>query len=174
MRKMSEEGEEKKRDAVAIGPHSKPNPDHIGFPIPATPLEVAGTYPPGASAAYPYPASGIYPIGAGASLPPPAVQVPYATGLPYYSQGYGTDPGDAAQITTSKIERLPCCGLGFGWFLFIIGFFLAAIPWYVGAFIIIFVGVDYREKPGYIACSIAAAIAAIAAFFGLIQQAARW
>jgi hypothetical protein len=39
---------------------------------------------------------------------------------------------------------------------FIAGFFLAAIPWYVGAFILICVRVhDYREKPGYVACTIA-------------------
>ncbi|KAE9456259.1 hypothetical protein C3L33_11830, partial [Rhododendron williamsianum] len=40
--------------------------------------------------------------------------------------------------------------------LFIIGFFLAAIPWYVGAIILLCVrSVDYREKPGYIACTVA-------------------
>ncbi|KAI8557997.1 hypothetical protein RHMOL_Rhmol04G0054500 [Rhododendron molle] len=53
-------------------------------------------------------------------------------------------------------RRLPCCGIGCGWFLFIIGFFLAAIPWYVGAIILLCVrSVDYREKPGYIACTVA-------------------
>lgn len=36
-----------------------------------------------------------------------------------------------------------------------IGFFLGGIPWYVGAFIVLFVRVDYREKPGYVACAIA-------------------
>jgi hypothetical protein len=36
------------------------------------------------------------------------------------------------------------------------GFFLAAIPWYVGAFVLICVRVhDHREKPGYVACTIA-------------------
>lgn len=38
---------------------------------------------------------------------------------------------------------------------FIIGFFLAAIPWYVAAFILLCVRVDQREKPGYVACTIA-------------------
>ncbi|RRT81376.1 hypothetical protein GW17_00037342 [Ensete ventricosum] len=38
---------------------------------------------------------------------------------------------------------------------FIIGFFLAAIPWYVGAFILLCARIDYREKPGLVACSIA-------------------
>jgi len=35
------------------------------------------------------------------------------------------------------------------------GFFLAAIPWYVGAIIMLCSRVDYREKPGYIACIVA-------------------
>lgn len=38
---------------------------------------------------------------------------------------------------------------------FVTGFFLGGIPWYVGAFIALCVQVDYREKPGYIACAIA-------------------
>lgn len=35
---------------------------------------------------------------------------------------------------------------------FIVGFFLGAIPWYVGAFLLCCSRVDYREKPGYVAC----------------------
>ncbi|KAF7832304.1 60S ribosomal protein L18a-like protein [Senna tora] len=42
-------------------------------------------------------------------------------------------------------------------FGFILGFFLA-IPWYVGTLILLCVRIDYREKPGFLACSIAAAI----------------
>ncbi|GFS43170.1 ribosomal protein L18ae/LX family protein [Actinidia rufa] len=38
---------------------------------------------------------------------------------------------------------------------FLVGFFLGAIPWYIGAFILLCVRVDYREKPGLIACMIA-------------------
>lgn len=38
---------------------------------------------------------------------------------------------------------------------FVAGFFFASIPWYVGAFILLFVAQDHREKPGLIACSIA-------------------
>lgn len=41
---------------------------------------------------------------------------------------------------------------------FLIGFFLGGIPWYVGAFILLCVRVDYREKPGYVACMIAVSI----------------
>ncbi|KAL5990005.1 hypothetical protein ACLOJK_010901 [Asimina triloba] len=37
---------------------------------------------------------------------------------------------------------------------FLAGFFFAAVPWYIGAFILLFVGVDYREKAGLIACTI--------------------
>ncbi|KAJ8441251.1 hypothetical protein Cgig2_000624 [Carnegiea gigantea] len=68
-------------------------------------------------------------------------------------------------------HRLPCCGIGFGWFLFIIGFFLAGIPWYVGAFFLICCkrSVDQREKPGYVACTIAAVLAIIAVIFGVTR-----
>ncbi|KAB5534441.1 hypothetical protein DKX38_017539 [Salix brachista] len=38
---------------------------------------------------------------------------------------------------------------------FIIGFFLGAIPWYVGLFILACSRIDPREKPGYFACTIA-------------------
>ncbi|KAH0466410.1 hypothetical protein IEQ34_003648 [Dendrobium chrysotoxum] len=265
---MSEEAEGKRRETGEMDPHPQHKPGPTGLPLSTSPLDVSGTYHPGATAAYPPPASGVYPPVAAASLPPPPVQVPYPTGPPYYTQSYEINPGrrplnmldavpfthevvkavqaprtmevdgsrrstliddvslsitsdgliiirkkyhlpndlvmvapkktdrardppngfitvyemalragDAAKIaqtTAIKIERLPCWGLGFGWFLFIIGFFLAAIPWYVGAFIILFIEVDYREKPGYIACSIASVLAAIAAFFGLIQEAAGW
>ena len=38
---------------------------------------------------------------------------------------------------------------------FLLGFFLAAIPWYIGAFLLFFVALDHREKPGLIACTVA-------------------
>ncbi|XP_076958565.1 large ribosomal subunit protein eL20z-like [Bidens hawaiensis] len=72
-------------------------------------------------------------------------------------------------------RRFPCCcGIGMGWCLFIIGFFLAAIPWYVGAFILICAQYDYREKPGYIACLIAAILATIAVIFGVTNDDWDW
>ncbi|XP_050379419.1 60S ribosomal protein L18a-like protein [Argentina anserina] len=37
--------------------------------------------------------------------------------------------------------------------MFIMGFFLGGIPWYIGTFILLCVMVDYREKPGYVACT---------------------
>ncbi|KAG7019534.1 60S ribosomal protein L18a-like protein [Cucurbita argyrosperma subsp. argyrosperma] len=70
--------------------------------------------------------------------------------------------------------RLPCCGIGMGWFLFMIGFFLGGIPWYVGAFVVLFVRVDYREKPGYIACAIASVLAVMAITFGVSKGVEIW
>ncbi|KAL3678981.1 hypothetical protein R1sor_021937 [Riccia sorocarpa] len=47
-------------------------------------------------------------------------------------------------------------GIGFGWFLFILGWFFL-IPWYIGLFM--FCGVhDAREKPGLLACTIGASL----------------
>ncbi|XAR56398.1 hypothetical protein NMG60_11036870 [Bertholletia excelsa] len=112
--------------------------------------------------------------GAVVGFPQP-VPPPGATEYPgpppphqHYAHGYQTVPGYAvAEGTPVRQRRLPCCGCGIGWFLFIIGFFLAAIPWYVGAIILLCVRtVDYREKPGYIACTIAAVIATIAIIIG--------
>ncbi|KQK07180.1 60S ribosomal protein L18a-like protein [Brachypodium distachyon] len=57
--------------------------------------------------------------------------------------------------------RLPFCGVGIGWTLFLLGFFIAAIPWYIGAFILFFVALDHREKPGLIACTIAGIFALV-------------
>ncbi|XP_066330375.1 large ribosomal subunit protein eL20z-like isoform X2 [Miscanthus floridulus] len=56
---------------------------------------------------------------------------------------------------------LPFCGVGVGWFLFLLGFFLAAIPWYAGAFLLFFVALDHREKPGLIACTVAGIFALV-------------
>ncbi|KAF7096521.1 hypothetical protein CFC21_098451 [Triticum aestivum] len=57
--------------------------------------------------------------------------------------------------------RLPFCGVGVGWVLFLLGFFLAAIPWYIGAFLLFFVALDHREKPGLIACTVAGIFAVV-------------
>lgn len=71
-------------------------------------------------------------------------------------------------------RRLPCCGLGVGWCLFILGFFLGAIPWYVGLFVLMCARIDIREKPGYIACTIAAVLATIAIILGVTKGADEW
>lgn len=41
---------------------------------------------------------------------------------------------------------------------FITGFFLGAIPWYIGAFLLLCVRMDYREKPGLVACTIGVSV----------------
>nr|GEY38948.1 60S ribosomal protein L18a-like protein [Tanacetum cinerariifolium] len=64
-------------------------------------------------------------------------------------------------------RRLPCCGCGIGWFLFFIGFIFGALPWYIGAFILLCVRVDYREKPGLVACTIGAILVLIAVSLGV-------
>ncbi|XP_027170731.1 60S ribosomal protein L18a-like protein [Coffea eugenioides] len=100
---------------------------------------------------------------------PQPVPPPGASDRPYYAHGYQAVPGHTvAEGTpvTGRQRRLPCCGIGLGWFLFIIGFFLAAIPWYFAAFIILCAKVDPREKPGYITCTVAAILATIAIIVG--------
>ncbi|KAE8713002.1 60S ribosomal protein L18a-like isoform X1 [Hibiscus syriacus] len=98
--------------------------------------------------------------------PPPSIPTPQ-----YYQQGYQTVPGYAVADGRPVRDELPCCGIGVGWFLFIIGFFLGAVPWYAGFIILAFSRIDYREKPGYIACSIGAFLATIALLVGLIAKA---
>lgn len=87
---------------------------------------------------------------------------------PYYNQqggyqpvtGYPIDgsPENNPNRRTYDTDPLPFCGLGFGWFLFILGFFIASVPWYVGAFIFFCLSYDYREKSGLAACAIAALV----------------
>ncbi|KAI5662245.1 hypothetical protein M9H77_21568 [Catharanthus roseus] len=107
-------------------------------------------------------------IGFPQPVPPPGAS---DTPSQYYAHGYQAVPGYAvAEGTPVRQQRLPCCGCGIGWFLFIIGFFLAAIPWYIAAFILLFAKVDPREKPGYITCTIAAVLATIALVLGLTKH----
>ncbi|KAK8312469.1 hypothetical protein V6Z12_D01G044300, partial [Gossypium hirsutum] len=84
-------------------------------------------------------------------FPPPASIAPPQ----YYPQAYQTVPG------TPVRDKLPCCGIGFGWFLFIIGFFIGGLPWYIRFFVLLCARIDDREKAGYIACTIAALLATI-------------
>ncbi|XP_071717085.1 large ribosomal subunit protein eL20z-like [Rutidosis leptorrhynchoides] len=113
----------------------------------------------------------------GHSYQPPVMGFPQPTPPPgapggppinAYAHGYHSVPGYAVtERSTVREPRLPCCGIGVGWFLFIIGFFLAAIPWYLGAFILICAQYDPREKPGYVACLIAAILGTVAVIFGV-------
>ncbi|KQK09094.1 hypothetical protein BRADI_2g46030v3 [Brachypodium distachyon] len=132
----------------------------VGFPQPAPPPGFR-SYPPPPPASY-------------AVYPP---QQAYSAAAPYYAQGYQVVQGyiPVVEGRPVRMRRLPCCGLGMGWFLFIVGFFFAAIPWYIGAFVLICVRVhDYREKPGYVACTIAASLAAVAMLLGATKGAEVW
>uniref|UniRef100_A0A0D9WQI1 60S ribosomal protein L18a-like protein n=1 Tax=Leersia perrieri TaxID=77586 RepID=A0A0D9WQI1_9ORYZ len=107
----------------------------------------------------------------GTFCPPPPPQLP-ARAAPnnpfpagYAAQGVAAYPCTVQQHQQVLVEGLPIrepplqfCGIGVGWTLFFLGFFLAAIPWYAGAFILFFVALDHREKPGLIACTIAVSI----------------
>ncbi|KAH7282166.1 hypothetical protein KP509_35G016000 [Ceratopteris richardii] len=86
---------------------------------------------------------------------------PAAESAPHY-YGY-----PVLEPTPEQIERrLPCCGIGLGWFLFIIGFFLASIPWYVGVVMLVCIKHDHRERIGLVCCAIAAILSLIAAVVG--------
>ncbi|KAM3395929.1 60S ribosomal protein L18a-like protein isoform X2 [Capsicum galapagoense] len=106
-------------------------------------------------------------VGFPQPVPPPGTLEPSE----YYARGYQSVPGYVVDEKGAEREpRLPCYGIGLGWFLFIIGFLLAAIPWYVAAFILLCTrSVDHREKPGYVTCTIAAVLATIAIIFGLTR-----
>ncbi|XWS16820.1 hypothetical protein CRYUN_Cryun33cG0013300 [Craigia yunnanensis] len=58
-------------------------------------------------------------IGFPQPVPPPGLHEPSAPPPPqYYPQGYQTVPGYAvAEGTPVRERRLPCCGIGVGWFL---------------------------------------------------------
>ncbi|XP_020100465.1 60S ribosomal protein L18a-like protein [Ananas comosus] len=92
----------------------------------------------------------------------------------------GAAPAAAASVAAAQYQglvegiplmepSLPFCGIGVGWALFCSGFLLAAIPWYLGAFILFFVALDYREKPGLIACTVAALLALIPIFLNAFR-----
>uniref|UniRef100_A0A5B7B341 Putative 60S ribosomal protein L18a-like protein n=1 Tax=Davidia involucrata TaxID=16924 RepID=A0A5B7B341_DAVIN len=146
---MSEEGKDR---GIAGGDHhhhQEQPPPHYGT------FQGVANYPQQPVIGFPQP------------VPPPGVAEPSAPPPQYFPHGYQTVPGYAvAEGRPVREHRLPCCGLGLGWFLFIIGFFLAAIPWYVAAFILLCARIDPREKPGYIVCTVAAILATIAVILG--------
>ncbi|KAE9594604.1 hypothetical protein Lal_00037447 [Lupinus albus] len=107
---------------------------------------------------------------------PPSQPPPVSYDAPrYYYQGYHSLPVYAvADGRPLREHRLPCCGLGLGWLLFLTGFILGGVPWYIGTFILLCIQMDYREKPGLIACTVASFIAVIAVTFGVTQQDHDW
>ncbi|KAJ6770200.1 60S RIBOSOMAL PROTEIN L18A-LIKE, partial [Salix purpurea] len=107
--------EEKKRGVVVDHHHHEDHPPPPPQPQYGT-FQGVANYPPPPQ----HPA-----IGFPQPVPPPG-----ATAEPY-AHGYQTVPGYAdAEVEGRPVthRRLPCCGCGVGWFLFIIGFFLGAIP----------------------------------------------
>ncbi|XAR59330.1 hypothetical protein NMG60_11015127 [Bertholletia excelsa] len=160
---MSEEGGKGKGVAAF---HAGDQPPH-----PPQPQNYYGTFQGVANYYHPPPSPSQPVVGFPQPVPPLGASV-YP---PHYPPGYQTVPGyTVAEGRPVREHRLPCCGIGIGWFLFITGFFLGAIPWYIGAFVILCVRVDYREKPGLIACTIAAFLAFIAVSLGVTKVTHAW
>ncbi|EFJ28884.1 hypothetical protein SELMODRAFT_440940 [Selaginella moellendorffii] len=76
-----------------------------------------------------------------------------------YHPGYVSSQGYERIDHYQHHDRLPCCGLGIGWCLFILGFLTLSLPWFVGAFIFFCIKTDAREHVGLAACAIAALMA---------------
>jgi len=102
-------------------------------------------------------------------LPPPSA--PYYSSAPppppqFYAHGYQAGPGypvaEGKPVGSGYDHPLPCFGIGIGWLLFILGFFLGVIPWYIGAVMLCCMkDHDKREKSGFIACAIIAVFGTI-------------
>ncbi|XP_044473818.1 60S ribosomal protein L18a-like protein isoform X2 [Mangifera indica] len=153
--------EEDKNRAVVVDHHHQHHHEQIPPPPPQYgTFQGVANYPPPPVIGFPQP------------VPPPGAAEPSG---PYYPHGYQTVQGYAvAEGRPVRERRLPCCGIGFGWFLFIIGFFLGGIPWYVGLFVLLCARIDPREKPGYITCTIAAVLVTIAIILGATKGAHDW
>ncbi|EYU33349.1 hypothetical protein ABFS82_13G085100 [Erythranthe guttata] len=160
---MSEEGGGKTRGvSVAAGEHSSHPPPNYYYGT----FQGVANYQP-----QPPPPSHLV-MGIPQPVPPPAFSGPPPM---YYPPGFQALPTyTIVEGRPYREERLPCCGVGLGWFLFIVGFFMGAIPWYIGAFLLLCARLDYREKPGLVACSIAAILAALAVTLGVTRVTHSW
>ncbi|XP_047324567.1 60S ribosomal protein L18a-like protein [Impatiens glandulifera] len=158
---MSEEEGKERGIATGSYPPNQQPPSQVYYGT----FQGVANYPPQPTIGFPQP---VPPPGTFAQPPPPPPQ--------YYAHGYQTVPGYAiAEGLPMRERRLPCCGIGMGWFLFITGFFLVGIPWYLGAlFILCSRRIDYREKPGYVSCTIAAVLVTIAIIFGSTSRDWDW
>ncbi|CAI9783445.1 unnamed protein product [Fraxinus pennsylvanica] len=161
---MAEEGGGKSR-GVATAVSEQPPPSYYYGTF-----QGVANYQPQPTVSPPPPSHHV--IGFPQPMPPAGL-----SGAPphYYPHGYQIVPGYAvAEGQPFREHRLPCCGIGIGWFLFIIGFVLGAIPWYIGAFILLCVRVDYREKPGLVVCTLAATLAILAVILGVTKATLEW
>ncbi|KAK4285780.1 hypothetical protein QN277_002430 [Acacia crassicarpa] len=149
---------------------------HIsGQQYPSAPPQYGTFYPPPAP---PPPPEPHLPTGFPEPVPPPGSVQPPPVPPEYYAQGYQAVTGyPVSEARPARPRRLKCCGLGCGWCLFILGFFLAAIQWYAGAVILMCsrrYDIDPREKPGLLACSVAAVIVTIALIIGVTKGTKVW
>ncbi|PKU83190.1 60S ribosomal protein L18a-1 [Dendrobium catenatum] len=86
----------------------------------------------------------------------PPAQLPAYQVIPV---GYQSIPyAVVAEGIPIREHRLPCGGIGIGWVLFLSGFLLATVPWYIGALLFLVGALDHREKPGLVACTVAVSI----------------
>ncbi|KFK35719.1 hypothetical protein AALP_AA4G028100 [Arabis alpina] len=99
----------------------------------------------------------------------------YDLSVHQYIQEHQNVPGyPVAEEGPVREEPLPCFGIGIGWFLFIIGFPFGSIPWYIALYLIVCAKINPREKPGYIACSLAAVLATMVIVYGAIKGRGAW
>ncbi|XP_008226221.1 PREDICTED: 60S ribosomal protein L18a-like protein [Prunus mume] len=160
-------GVDEKKKGAASDHQQYPHPPEYGT------FQGVANYPPPPPPHQPPPPPP--PTGFPQPVPPPGAADPPAPHPQYYTQGYQTVQGYAvAEGRPVRERRLPCCGIGCGWFLFIIGFVLATIPWYIGALIMLCARIDHREKPGYIACVVGAVLATIAIILGATKGGNAW
>ncbi|KAK3129352.1 hypothetical protein QOZ80_6BG0478180 [Eleusine coracana subsp. coracana] len=120
------------------------------------------------------------------SPPPPPSQLPPVLGAAYQSSPTGFSGQGVADFPCTVQQQvfvdgvpvpeppLPFCGVGIGWVMFLLGFFLAGIPWYTGAFLLFFVALDHREKAGLIACTIAGIFALVPFILNGIRMHPFW
>ncbi|CAI0440827.1 unnamed protein product [Linum tenue] len=140
--------------ALFVEPSAPPNSNNI--PPPSQPQPPACNTNQCGGGDYGSPAAG-YPY------PPPQqhqssnvtanVYMTSVAGIPVQS----TTTTEVYAVVDQRPPELPCCGIGLGWLLFILGFFFA-VPWYIGAGALVCSKYDKREKPGYIACAVLSVI----------------
>ncbi|XP_028754475.1 60S ribosomal protein L18a-like protein [Neltuma alba] len=122
--------------------------------------------PPSTAQQYPPPQKGTFEV---VYNNPPA---PQPTVGAQYPHGHQAPPPGYTVADGMPVREPPLpCGIGYGWFLFVSGLLLGAIPWYVGAILLCCSNIDPREKPGCIACAAAAVVFTIAIVIIAIMEA---
>ncbi|CAL1373272.1 unnamed protein product [Linum trigynum] len=93
------------------------------------------------------------------------------TNPPAVTTAEAPPPVIAGHTTTAVIivERWTCCGMGYGWFLFVIGWIVCGIPWFVGFFILVFGRYERRERAGLLACATFAVVVSVVAILQAIK-----